>query len=258
MRHFSSWPRCSSCRRCSSPTAACSPSAATSSTSASSRRSSPIRCLPRARRGTRPRTARATAAAVIAAIVSLQLGAAGRRARDRRLRHLGAAARTFLLFMLPIHLAIGIVEGLVTAAVISFVRAARPDMLPTAWLPSTPCAGVGRRAFLVVALALGGVGAWFASKNPDGLEWSVARRHRRTAKPDSPQTARPGCLGRAASSGCMSWLCDFGTRRFVPPADRHRVRSPWRGQRSCWATPLAGVVGGLNRRLRSHCSSASP
>ncbi len=38
----------------------------------------------------------------------------------------------FLLLMQPIHLAIGVVEGLVTAAVVTFVWKARPEILATA------------------------------------------------------------------------------------------------------------------------------
>ena len=36
---------------------------------------------------------------------------------------------TFLLLMLPIHLGIGLVEGLVTAGVVLFVKQAQPELL---------------------------------------------------------------------------------------------------------------------------------
>ena len=39
---------------------------------------------------------------------------------------------TFVLLMLPIHLAIGVVEGLITAAVVTFVWKARPEILEMA------------------------------------------------------------------------------------------------------------------------------
>ena len=82
---------------------------------------------------------------------------------------------TFLLLMQPIHLAIGIVEGLVTAAVITFVWKARPELL------ETPAVGALKNISLkkvitglvVATVVVGGGLSWFASANPDGLEWSM-------------------------------------------------------------------------------------
>jgi len=78
--------------------------------------------------------------------------------------------------MQPVHLAIGIVEGFVTAAIVAFVHRARPELLDA--LP----ASAGTRqlrtlllALLAAAAVTGGVLSWFASKDPDGLEWSIAR-----------------------------------------------------------------------------------
>ncbi|NTU57537.1 MAG: cobalamin biosynthesis protein CbiM [Chlorobiaceae bacterium] len=79
---------------------------------------------------------------------------------------------TFALFMLPIHLIIGIVEGLVTWGVLSFVAKTEPAMLSGSARPSV--ARLATTALFVAALATGGVLSWFASSNPDGLEWSVA------------------------------------------------------------------------------------
>jgi cobalt/nickel transport system permease protein len=85
---------------------------------------------------------------------------------------------TFVLLMLPIHLAIGVIEGLVTVAVISFVSKARPDILQCA-LEARPIGGRPVRSlvltFLLTALLAGGIVSWFASKNPDGLEWAIAK-----------------------------------------------------------------------------------
>ena len=83
---------------------------------------------------------------------------------------------TFVLLMLPIHLAIGIVEGLVTAAVVSFVWKAHPEILTLT--PSPAAARVHSHKPLLLGLALfavvtGGALSWFASTHPDGLEWSV-------------------------------------------------------------------------------------
>lgn len=83
---------------------------------------------------------------------------------------------TFLLLMQPIHLAIGIVEGIVTGTVVSFVLNARPEILEKAEkaevLGNIPL----KKVFMSAAMAIfltGGVLSWFASSNPDGLEWSI-------------------------------------------------------------------------------------
>ena len=81
--------------------------------------------------------------------------------------------------MQPIHLAIGIVEGLVTAAVVAFVWRARPEMLRERPAGRAPSATVPIRvmlaAFAVATVLTGGVVSWFASEHPDGLEWSIAQ-----------------------------------------------------------------------------------
>jgi len=82
--------------------------------------------------------------------------------------------------MQPIHLAIGLVEGVATAALIVFVRDARPDLFARDALPgrATSPARVPARwlaGFAALAVVMGGVMSWFASSHPDGLEWSIAR-----------------------------------------------------------------------------------
>lgn len=84
--------------------------------------------------------------------------------------------KTFVLLMQPIHLAIGIVEGIVTAAVVSFVWKSRPELLQKT-VNTAPVNGFSQRyvltALLTAAVITGGVISWFASSNPDGLEWAV-------------------------------------------------------------------------------------
>ena len=80
--------------------------------------------------------------------------------------------------MQPIHLAIGIVEGLVTASIINFVFKARPELLEK--VAAGEAFGglyLNRilKGFLVSAVIVGGALSWFASGNPDGLEWSMEK-----------------------------------------------------------------------------------
>jgi len=95
---------------------------------------------------------------------------------------------TFILLMQPIHLAIGVVEGFITAGVINFVKASRPELLESIAETKVLSPEIKVRkivlAFLVIAIITGGIVSWFASSNPDGLEWSIERVY---GKPELPQ-----------------------------------------------------------------------
>ncbi|MGV1097860.1 energy-coupling factor ABC transporter permease [Thiovibrio sp. JS02] len=128
--------------------------------------------------GSRAGQARMSAAAVLAAVLGLQLGALCVVLETVASGISSLPFSSFLLLMQPIHLAIGVVEGLVTAAVVSFVHKARPEILEGAMenkpLGRMPVAGIAL-SFALVALLVGGILSWFASENPDGLEWAIAR-----------------------------------------------------------------------------------
>ncbi len=193
--------------------------------------------------GDAPGTARATVATVIAAVLSLQLGAAAVVLQTVASGISALPFGTFLMFMLPIHLAIGIVEGVVTAAVISFVRAARPDILRKAMSSERTVGGIAS-AFLVVALALGGMGAWIASENPDGLEWSVAKITG-VPEPESPQTGVEAALGRLQQKSAL--LPGYGFRdETARTAERSDAQggSTNRAGSDRLGKSLAGVMGG--------------
>lgn len=115
---------------------------------------------------------RAWVAAMLAAIVGLQLGAFS-VVLETRLSGISSLPFTgFLLLMQPIHLAIGIVEGLVTAAVVAFVSQSRPASLASGEKPGVRFVYAG---LLLASLLTGSVLSWFASGAPDGLEWSIAK-----------------------------------------------------------------------------------
>jgi cobalt/nickel transport system permease protein len=95
---------------------------------------------------------------------------------------------TFILLMQPIHLAIGVVEGLITAGVINYVKAARPEILESIAETKALSPEIKVRkivlAFLVIAIITGGIVSWFASSNPDGLEWAIEKVY---GKPELPE-----------------------------------------------------------------------
>ena len=88
---------------------------------------------------------------------------------------------TFLLTMLGVHFLVGLVEGLVTVAVLGYLQQVRPDIVPTS-LPGK--VRLSRKVVLVTLLVFtvvicAGL-SLLASGLPDGLEWSYAER------PDQP------------------------------------------------------------------------
>jgi len=113
-----------------------------------------------------------------ASVLALQLGAFGVVMETTLSGISELPFGTFVLFMQPIHLAIGLVEGLVTAALVAFVWKARPELMEPA-AQARPANALRMRpvlaAFAAGALVVGGVFSWFASDRPDGAEWAIAR-----------------------------------------------------------------------------------
>lgn len=83
----------------------------------------------------------------------------------------------FVGLMQPIHLAIGLVEGVITAAVLVFVYQTRPELLEVVGKEDSAKAKMSVKSVVailaVAAILIGGIGSQFASGNPDGLEWSL-------------------------------------------------------------------------------------
>lgn len=116
-------------------------------------------------------------ASVLGCVLTLQLGAFSVCLETTASGITELPMGAFLALMQPIHLAIGLVEGLITAAVLVFVYQTRPELLEVVGdedvkpgkltLPKVVlCLGVA-------VLLVGGIGSQFASGNPDGLEWSL-------------------------------------------------------------------------------------
>lgn len=189
--------------------------------------------------GASPGRGRLTTATIAAALVGLQLGALGVVLETVASGISSIPLPTFVKLMLPIHLAIGAVEGVITAAVVSFVHAARPDIIR-----NTRTSSQERRslrpllvAFLVAFLLTGGIVSWFASSNPDGLEWSIAKvtgGEELTA----PETPIHGIL--AALQGRTALLPDYS----FGGADRTSVPGVTQ-QDGHLGTSLSGILGGL-------------
>ncbi len=120
-----------------------------------------------------------TIASIIAVIVSLQLGAFGVVFETVLSKITVLPFMTFLMVMQPIHLAIGLIEGLVTAGILVFVFSMRPELLESSNNDTVIKQGTSLKKvlamFLIGTLLFGGFISLFASANPDGLEWSIAK-----------------------------------------------------------------------------------
>ncbi|MBO4302706.1 energy-coupling factor ABC transporter permease [Methanosarcinaceae archaeon] len=117
-----------------------------------------------------------TIASVLAVVIGLQLGAFCVVLETMASGVTELPFGTFVLLMQPIHLAIGIVEGLITAAVLIYVLKARPELIESA-ASAKPLGDVSLKSvaltLLVAALIIGVIVSLFASGYPDGLEWSI-------------------------------------------------------------------------------------
>jgi cobalt/nickel transport system permease protein len=193
-------------------------------------------------------TTRAGLAAVCASVTGLLLGAFSVVLETQASGLSDLPFGPFALVMLPIHLAIGIIEGVATAAVVSFVARARPEALPSPTrgiLPSNgnpipdPMPGHGLKPVLaglaVAALFTGGVASWFASPSPDGLEWSVARVTGQ-AEWSGPATGLHKRLADAQSGTAI--LPNYGFKTSEPARSQ-----PWPAVNA--GTSTSGIVGGL-------------
>lgn len=128
---------------------------------------------------------RIIAASVLGCTLSLQLGAFSVVLETLASGITELPFGIFLAAMQPVHLAIGLAEGLITAAVLVFLYEARPSLLrgyqegqrkPVSKegrgrLSRKQTLGVLAAAFLVT----GGLFSLAASSSPDGLEWSVEK-----------------------------------------------------------------------------------
>lgn len=83
--------------------------------------------------------------------------------------------RTFSSVMLPIHLAIGIGEGIATGAVLFFIRAHLPEVDSLRLEEKSFSLTRFTLVFGLTALLIGGGLSLLASGKPDGLEWAVAK-----------------------------------------------------------------------------------
>lgn len=183
-------------------------------------------------------------ASMASALVSLQMGAFSVVLETLLSGKTELPFRAFVLLMQPIHLAIGVVEGLVTAAVVTFVWRARPEIIEKAALGET----VGNipmkkvlTGILIAAVVAGGALSWFASSNPDGLEWSIERTAgiAELEAPDGIHKILSDIQSKTAFLPDYNFKINKDENNEEPAAQAENVWSPERA-----GTSVAGIVGG--------------
>jgi cobalt/nickel transport system permease protein len=153
---------------------------------------------------------------------------------------------TFVLLMQPIHLAIGVGEGLVTAAVVSFVWRARPEILEKSAIGEA-FGSISMKKVLtglaVAVIIVGGALSWFASANPDGLEWSMIKTAG-TAELEAPDGIHKA-LSEIQSKTVFLPDYSFKTSESEKPEEPagKEAEEAWPAVNA--GTSVSGIVGGI-------------
>lgn len=189
--------------------------------------------------GRNPTQGRVIAGSIVAAVIGLQLGSFGVVLQTVLSGVSELPFGTFVLLMQPIHLAIGIVEGLATAAVVTFIWKAQPQLLRAADI-SAPIGRIGIKGalagLLAAAVITGGALSWFASANPDGLEWAMFR----TSGKEELESGNKVHSALAGVQEKTAFLPDYGFRQQVS-GSAHKE-----GSEPSWPAVDAGTsVSGL-------------
>lgn len=172
--------------------------------------------------GEQPTQGRILAGTMASAIISLQFGAFGVVLETLFSGISELPFSTFVLLMQPIHLGIGIVEGLITAAVVTFVWKVHPETL-TLVKTTAPAPAHSHKPLLIglalFAVAAGGMLSWFASTHPDGLEWSIEGV---SGKEDleAPKAGVHGTLAQIQEK--LSFLPDYDFRKPEPEPEKEK------------------------------------
>ena len=180
---------------------------------------------------------------IVACLVALVAGAVLVSVESAVSGVLSVPFYTFLFTMVGVHLIIGVIEGVITGAVLLYLRQVRPDII------AAGTANTGRFskpvAYMTIIAATVVIGAGIshlASSLPDGLEWSYAER------PDEPDFESIV----SNQSPAVTAVEDFQSRYSVLPD--YTIRSGAFGQK---ATDVAAEAGAGWQSFAAVCGSAA-
>lgn len=174
-------------------------------------------------------------ASIVAAIVSLQLGSFGVVLQTQASGITELPFKTFTLLMQSIHLAIGVVEGIITAGVLRFVYKMEPQILENANTKILIGKMVPFRNKMIVlvaiTIAIGGGLSIFASSYPDGLEWAIKKTANTSPHTINEHESKEPLLETASRI--------VNITAFMPDYDYKSTRR----QSSSTGTSVAGIIG---------------
>ena len=181
-------------------------------------------------------------ASIVSVLIALQLGAFSVVMETLLSGKSELPFSTFVLLMQPIHLAIGLVEGFVSAGIITYVQKARPEILQSCEASRPLDAGISVKNVLVVfailAVITGGALSWFASTHPDGLEWSIEKVTGKGELAGQQQGIAPILKGIQEKT---AFLPDYNFKPGVKESKEEKT-PVWPGIEA--GTSVAGIVGG--------------
>jgi cobalt/nickel transport system permease protein len=187
---------------------------------------------------------RVVVGSILASVIGLELGALAVTLETTASGITELPLSLFLAAMLPIHLAIGAIEGVVTAVVVLFVLKAQPELLartaehkPLTGLRVKPVMIGLAAAAVVAAVAL----SWFASAYSDGLEWSIAKVAGTEQGPSATSSAHEAA---ADLQGGTAFLPDYTFKADEPAADEAAAEEEPAWPAVDAGTSVAGLVGG--------------
>lgn len=192
--------------------------------------------------GSGAKSGRITVASLISGVVALQLGAFSVVIQTFLSGRSELPFSTFLLMMQPIHLGIGIIEGFVTAGVINFIKAARPEVLESTSSARPLSAKISLKkvlvGLLIATVLTGGALSWFASSNPDGLEWSIEKTFGKPELPEQEHGIMPALKKIQEST---AFLPDYTFKKSENEAKQEESAPSWPGVDA--GTSLSGIIG---------------
>ena len=168
--------------------------------------------------------------AMLACVVALETGAILVPIEAALSGVLAVPFTTFLITMLGVHFLVGLVEGLITVAVLAYLQQVRPDLIVDSLPGKIRLSKKTVLATLVVFTIIAAAGlSLLASEMPDGLEWSYLER------PDQPDF-EPIVSN---DSSAIAAVDDLQTK-YAPLPD-YSVR----GTEAAGWTSFAGIVGSI-------------
>lgn len=181
-----------------------------------------------------------TIASVLSVVIGLQLGALSVVLETKSSGITELPFGTFLLLMQPIHLAIGLIEGFVTAGIVIYVRSLRPDIVDDLeGVKALSTGGSLKKVIIalgILAVITGGAFSWFASTHPDGLEWSIEKIY---GKSEVPERQNPISEIVSKIQKKTAILPDYT----LPSTSKEEEKPSWPAVDT--VTSLSGLLGGI-------------